>query len=767
MIVSELTPFLHGPPRRIHLIGVAGSGMSGIASLLLALGHDVRGSDRTETLETQRLARKGLRFETPHRAAQVRDAELVIYSSAVKTGNPAYDEAHRLGIPLCRRADALAAIMNGRRGVVVSGMHGKTTTSSMAAYVLRAAGLKPSHYVGAEIPILGSNARWDSEGEIFVAEGDESDGTLVNYHPEFSIVLNVEPEHLDFYPNLDAIDAVYKQLVSQTSGRVIYCADDPGAERVSRASLNRIGYGTSPDADFRLTGLTCIDGLPSFEVLEYGATLGQIRLGIPGSHNALNALAVIALARTLGVPFAPIADALSKFEGARRRFETLYRDEDFHLVDDYGHHPSEIAATLATARQTGASRVLVAFQPHRYSRTRALQSEFGPALKSCDFLAVTSIYPAGEAPLEGVTGALIADSVSTAGLSEVIYEPDIRLLPAVLGRHLREGDLLLTLGAGNIHETGRALASDLALRRQIRQVLGPGKILLHEPLSKHTTFRIGGPARFWVEPETETGFADLVRFCSDNEIPFLVLGRGSNLLFRDGGFPGVVAHLARGDFLRSEVRENEITAGVGVKLKQLAHLARQAGLSGFEWMEGIPGNLGGALRMNAGAMKRQTFDQVVSLRFCDEEGNFFTRTPDQLEIHYRGVPSLIRNFAISATLRGTPAPAEEIDRLMRESEEKRRASQPVAASAGCIFKNPEGIPAGRLIEELGWKGRQIGSARVSSIHGNFIVNEGGAKASDVLQLIRAIQEDALRQRGIELHTEVQILGEDSHEPNAS
>lgn len=761
MSPTELRDFFHGSPRRIHLIGVAGSGMSGIASLLLALGHEVRGSDRVETSETQRLARKGLHFETPHRASQVRDAELVVYSSAVKTGNPAYDEAVRLGLPLCRRADALAAVMHGRRGIVISGMHGKTTTASMAAYVLRAAGLKPSHYVGAEIPILGSNARWDSDGEFFVAEGDESDGTLVNYHPDFAIVLNVEPEHLDFYPDLAAIDAVYEKLVAQTSQSVIYCADDPGAERVTRQARQRISYGTSPEAAYRLSNLSAAGGRPVFDVSENGQLLGTVRLGIPGNHNALNALGVIALSRQLGVPFAPIAEALEKFEGARRRFETLYRDEDFQVVDDYGHHPSEIAVTLDTARQTGAKRLLVAFQPHRYTRTQALQAEFGQALQSCDFLAVTAIYPASEAQIPGVTGDLIVESVRAGGLQAVASEPDLGRLPALLGSQLREGDLVLTLGAGNIHEAGRALAEDLSLRREIRQVLGPGRILLHEPLAKHTTLRIGGPARFWVEPETETGFADLVRFCSDRQIPFLVLGRGSNLLIRDGGFPGVVAHLARGEFLQHSIQGHDITAGVGVKFKQLAELARKAGLSGFEWMEGIPGSLGGGLRMNAGAMGWQTFDQVVSVRFCDEEGNFFNRTPDQLEVHYRHVPSLIRNYALSATLRGTPAPAAEIEARMRASEEKRRTTQPIAASAGCIFKNPEGIPAGRLIEELGWKGRSVGGARVSEIHGNFIVNDGGAKASEVLELIRAIQEDARRRRGIELQTEVQIVGEDS------
>ena len=222
MSPEELHGLLAGPPMRIHLIGVAGSGMSGIAALLLALGHRVSGSDKTDTVEVERLCRKGLAFRMPHHAACVEDAALVVCSSAIKPGNAALDEALRRGLSVVRRADALAALMAAKKGIVICGMHGKTTTSAMVAHVLRHCGLKPSHYVGAEIPILGTNARWDSEGEYFVAEGDESDGTLVNYHPEHSIVLNIEPEHLDFYPNLAAIDAVYSRLCSQTRGTVVY-----------------------------------------------------------------------------------------------------------------------------------------------------------------------------------------------------------------------------------------------------------------------------------------------------------------------------------------------------------------------------------------------------------------------------------------------------------------------------------------------------------------------------------------------------------------
>ena len=761
MTIANLTETLIGPPIRVHLIGVAGSGMSGIAALVLALGHRVSGSDKVDTIEVERLQKKGLEFHGPHTAEEVADKDLIIYSSAIKPGNPAFDAARELNKPMVRRADALAAIMAAKKGIVVCGMHGKTTTSSMAAHVLRSCGFKPSHYVGAEIPILGTNARWDSEGEFFVAEGDESDGTLINYHPEHAIVLNVEPEHLDFYKNLEAIDAVYSKLINQTREKVIYCRDDAGATRLCGDRGNAISYGHHESARYRLTDLDAADFKSRFTVLADGRELGLIELNVPGAHNATNALAVIALATELGADFSAIAQALNAFRGARRRFEIKYRSDRNIVVDDYGHHPTEIAATLATARTGGWKRTLAMFQPHRYTRTLALKDEFGRAFRDADHVVVADVYPASEKPIPGVSGLTIIEALQKNGHPSARFQAEVPKLLWELGPEIQDGDLIMSLGAGNIHECGTQLAADLALRDKLQEILGPGTIRLYEPLSRHTTLRVGGPAQFWVEPETEEGFADLVRHCFDEDIPFMVMGRGSNLLVRDGGIPGVVAHLSRGEFARHEVVGEEIHAGVGVKFKQLAAAARKAGLGGFEWMDGIPGNLGGGLRMNAGAMGSQTFDHVVRVRFCDQDGNIFTRTPAEMEVHYRNVPTLARNFALSAVLRGSPAPAEEIERKLNESETKRRESQPAAASAGCIFKNPAEIPAGKLIEELGFKNFTVGKARVSEVHGNFIVNDGGATAEEMLTLIEEIKAAALRERGIELETEVQIVGKDA------
>jgi UDP-N-acetylmuramate--alanine ligase len=758
----DFEKFLTEERHAIHLIGVAGSGMSGIAALLLELGHDVRGSDKARTLETERLGQLGLRFFSPHRAEDADGVELIIFSSAIKEDNAILASARVRKIPAIRRAEALAAIMRGKRGIVVAGMHGKTTTAAMAAHVLRGGGLHPSHYVGAEIPILGSNAHWDPLGEFFVAEGDESDGTLQLFQPEHALILNVEEEHLDFYQDLAAIEKVFRKLIAQTKGTVFFCADDPHARRICQTHRAAISYGFEESAQYRATGLELHDFAATFCVERGDKKLGDATLSVPGKHNVSNALGVIALATELGIPFEKITKSLGSFRHARRRFEIKYQSERFLLVDDYAHHPTEIRATLAAARSAGRKRVLTMFQPHRYSRTKALRSEFGGAFDDADHVVITDVYPASEVALPGITGQTIADAVLQHGHRAVSYQPRLDRLHGEVGQMLLEGDIVLSLGAGNIHEQLARLAAELVIAEKLKEIVGDkGEVRLSEPLAKHTTLRVGGPAQFWVEPRTEKAFGQLIRFCRREDLPLFVIGRGSNLLVRDGGIRGVVVHPSGGDFDKVEASGLEVTAGVGAKLKEIAYAGKAAGIGGFEWMEGIPGSVGGGLRMNAGAMGGQTFDQVIRVRYLDRDGLAHSKTPAELEIHYRHVPSLDENFAVSAVFRGGKSSAEEIVRRLDESQEKRRATQPSARSAGCIFKNPGSCPAGKLVDELGLKGSRVGGARVSEVHGNFIVNEGEATADEVLELIEQIQARALKERGIELKTEVQIVGEEA------
>src|SRR5256885_13059462 len=388
----DLQRFLTQERHPIHLVGVAGSGMSGLAALLIELGHTVSGSDKVTTMETDRLQRLGLHFYEQHRPEEADAAELVVFSSAIKNDNPVLVSGRDSGKPVVRRAEALAAIMRGKRGVVVVGMHGKTTTSAMTAHVLREGGLHPSHYVGAEIPILGTNAHWDPRGEYFVAEGDESDGTLRCFHPEHCLILNIEEEHLDFYVDLVAIEKVFAQLIQQTSGTVFYNVDDANTARLCAKRRGAISFGFCEGADYRSADVELRDFASVFCVHRRGEPLGEAILNVPGQHNVQNAVGVIALATELGIPFEKIAASLRKFEHARRRFEIKYQSDRFLLVDDYAHHPTEISATLATARAAGRKRVLTMFQPHRYSRTKALRREYGGAFDSADRVVLNAVY---------------------------------------------------------------------------------------------------------------------------------------------------------------------------------------------------------------------------------------------------------------------------------------------------------------------------------------------------------------------------------------
>ncbi len=757
---ADLQTILTQERHRVHLVGVAGSGMSGIAALLLDLEHEVSGSDKIRTLETDRLQRLGLQFHREHRAEDVATADVIIYSSAIKKENPILSSARQSGKLLVRRAEALAAIMRGKRGIIIAGMHGKTTTSAMVAHAFREGGLHPSHYVGAEIPILGTNAHWDPRGDYFVAEGDESDGTIRFFHPEHTLLLNIEEEHLDFYADLAAIESVFAHLLEQTRAKIFYCADDVNAKRLCERRQHAISFGFSESADYRGTDVELKDFASVFCVFRHGEQLGEAILSVPGQHNVSNALGVIALAMELGIPFEKIKRSLARFQHARRRFEIKYESERFLLVDDYGHHPTEIRATLSTARSVGRKRVLTMFQPHRYSRTKALRQQFGEAFSDAERVVVTDVYGSNEAPIAGVSGKTIADEIIAQGHRGVTYQPRLELVHSDVGNMLDPGDLVVSLGAGNIHEQLSLLAADLVIAENFKTIVGEeGDVRLYEPLAKHTTLRVGGPAQFWVEPRNEAAFGKLIRFCRRENLPLFVIGRGSNLLVRDGGIRGAVIHPSGGDFDKIGIDGNEIIAGVGAKLKEVAYAAKAAGLGGLEWMEGIPGEVGGGLRMNAGAMGSETFEHVLRVRFLDWEGMPHEKTAGELDVHYRHVPSLEKNYAVSAVFRGEPASADEITRRLDESQKKRRTTQPAAKSAGCIFKNPDSCPAGKLVDELGLKNCSVGKARVSEVHGNFIVNDGGATAAEVLQLIEKIQHTARAQRGIDLQTEVQIVGE--------
>jgi UDP-N-acetylenolpyruvoylglucosamine reductase len=362
------------------------------------------------------------------------------------------------------------------------------------------------------------------------------------------------------------------------------------------------------------------------------------------------------------------------------------------VVDDYGHHPTEIKATLQTARSLKCKRLIVLFQPHRYSRTKALEKEFGSSFDLADVVYVTDIYAASEEPIAGISGDTIVAAIKAHNHSAAVYVPKRSILHREVGRIAEPGDLILSLGAGDIHEEATKLVKDLEISAQLQEVMGAGEVRLYEPLSKHTTLRVGGPARFWVEPETRGGLANVLEFCAVSRLPVLFIGRGSNLLVRDGGIAGVVIHLNRGDFVELKVDGTELHVGAGIRLKQVAAAARNAGIGGLEWMEGIPGNVGGSLRMNAGAMGAETFEQVVSVQVVSSRGEFETLRPSEMQIQYRNVPARWDRYAFLPFSRRSGQP-QAIDLRLAEPKVTRKQhnrSLPARAVSSRIREVPRG-----------------------------------------------------------------------------
>jgi UDP-N-acetylmuramate--L-alanine ligase/UDP-N-acetylenolpyruvoylglucosamine reductase len=676
----------------------------------------------------------------------------------------------------------LTALMNHRNNIAVAGTHGKTTTTAMIAHVLTRSDSPPSYCVGANVPILGTNAQIGG-GDYFVAEADESDGTLIGFTPEYSVCLNIEPEHLDFHRSMDRLLATFESFITSTLKTLFYCADCPNSSALAQKHRNPISFGLSPSADYRALNIQPTERGSRFTVWCRDQQMGDVDLQIPGWQNVVNALAAIAVADELGVPFLKIAEALAQFTGAKRRFDRKYEGAGILVVDDYAHHPTEIRATIAAARSVVERdsgkpfrRVLLAFQPHRYTRTQALLKQFATAFRGVDKLFLTEIYAASESPMAGVTGEALAETVRATGQKNVEYAATLEALTERLLEEAQAGDLILTMGAGDIYKVADNVAQTLSacapqtLRRgrqtmniesDLRAALSDNaKLRVDEPLAKHTSLRVGGPAEFWIEPWDERDLAKVLRYCHGHEIPVTLIGRGTNMLVRDGGIRGVVIHLGSDEFAKVEVDGERLIARAGARLKTLVNTAKKHDIGGFEFMEGIPGSLGGALRMNAGAMGKSTFDLVEWVRYVSLTGEIYDAKAGNLPVTYRSCPIFNNHVAITAIMRGVKTPRSTIDERLRTFSEKRWCSQPAQPSAGCIFKNPAKIPAGRLIEELGLKGTTVGGARVSELHGNFIVNEGGATATDVLALIAKIRERARDERGIDLEPEVMVLGVD-------
>jgi UDP-N-acetylmuramate--alanine ligase len=475
---KNLVAAVLGKTRRIHLVGVGGIGMSGIAELLANLGYAVSGSDAKRSSVTDRLVSLGVTVATAgHAAVNVGNAEVVVYSSAIRPDNPEVVEARGRRIPVIPRAEMLAELMRLRFGIAVAGAHGKTSTTSMIALVLERAGLDPTAVIGGRLSAFGSNARL-GRGEYMVAEADESDRSFLKLSPTVAVITNLDREHMDAYGGFADLQQAFVDFANKVPfyGAVVACADDAELSHVlPRFTRRVVTYGIDGAYDVSASGVVLAGFGSRCSVThrdahgDHLAALGTMTLAVPGMHSVRNALAAVAVGLELDVPFAKIAAALAEFHGAERRFERRGIINGISVVDDYGHHPTEIAAVLSAARAAKPARIIVAFQPHRYTRTRDLMAEFGRALAAADEVVLTDIYAAGEEPIPGITVAALAAAVSAGRpvAARVVTRLD-DVAPAVADL-ARPGDLVLTLGAGSIGGLATALVAELERRHGPRE----------------------------------------------------------------------------------------------------------------------------------------------------------------------------------------------------------------------------------------------------------------------------------------------------------
>lgn len=455
-----------GRVRHVHFVGIGGVGMSGLAEILRSLEFDVSGSDMKESSTTRRLQTLGVRIDLGHRHENISGVDVVVYSSAIRAENPELTEARALGIPVITRAEMLSELMRVKYGVAIAGSHGKTTTTSLVATVLRAAGLDPTVVVGGKMAALGSNARLGA-GDLLVAEADESDGSFLRLTPTIAVVTNIDPEHLDHYGSHEKIKEAFVEFAARVPfyGLAVLCLDHPHVQDIlPRVQRRHVTYGVSPQSDYAARGIQFRGLETSFNAYRRGEPLGGFTVRMPGAHNVLNCLATIAVADELEVPLDVTKQALSTFGGVARRFTVIGQSGGVTLVDDYGHHPAEVRATIDAAQRAFPGddhRIVVAFQPHRYTRTRDLFDDFTRAFNQADVLLVTDIYAAGEAPIPGTSAEKLVQAIREHGHHDASYVADKLDLPEALERIVRPGDVVIALGAGDVNAAVRSLKARL------------------------------------------------------------------------------------------------------------------------------------------------------------------------------------------------------------------------------------------------------------------------------------------------------------------
>ncbi|MDX2186301.1 MAG: UDP-N-acetylmuramate dehydrogenase [Opitutaceae bacterium] len=762
--------------KRLHCVGLTGMGLGPLAIYLAGRGVSVTGEDdHPNPLMEDALRHAGIRVAAT--GSLPPGVDLVVISSAVKPTHPTLIQASSEGVEVRRRGEVLAAATADRKLIAICGSHGKTTTTAMLVTALRAASFPFGYILGGLFADKSLAPAAVSDSDWVVAEVDESDGTIERHSPEICVAVNIDWDHPDQYPTYDECLAAFTRLFQRTRSHVLVsgsCAST--AEALIRAVLPEGKAQTfGPKGRFKLVS-KAQTGNGMKLVLGESFTLPEAHVKAEGEFNALNATAALAAAQLAGAHLEP--DLLSGYTGVARRQSRLQGPAGYTVIEDYAHHPAEIRALLSSLRVNlgPGQRLLAVFQPHRYSRTLQFLPQFAEALAGVDWLGLLDVYGAGEAPLEGgTTGDLYAHLRTSYPRLEVNYcgAHTERLLTLLL-REAQPGDTVVWVGAGDLDQAARRWVDRLArkddeeakwdlLASELRSICSPDtRVRREESLAERTTLRVGGAARVLAEPATEDDVRLLLGRAREHGVAVYWLGRGSNLVVPDFGVDGLVLSLAHSNWQAfTPGADGRVWVGAGLRLKNLCGLAAKAGLQGFEFLEGIPGNVGGALRMNAGAMGGWMFDVVDSVRLLTEDLRIVIRRKEEMKVDYRHCEDLERAVALGAWLKPVRhAQSEAVAAQIDAYREKRQKSQPREPSAGCIFKNPEGDHAGRLIDVTGLKGTKVGGAMVSPVHANFIVNADSATSADVAELVRRVRAAVEKAQGIQLNPEVILFGDD-------
>ena len=762
----------------VHLVGICGIGMAGLAFHLRGMGFNVSGCDASPNHLADWLRAADIEVWCSHDAAHIDSAVTwVVRSAAVSLDSAELRAACARRIPVFRRGEVLPHLLTRSFSVAVSGTHGKTTTSSFVTQMLRTTGRDPSWCIGGEVPALGGVAGRGA-GEVLVVESDESDGTVALYRPDIAVVTNIEFDHMEHFESVAAFEACFRRFILQAGRRVIYGGDDPRAVALCAHLDSAVSFGFHADCDLRARDVSETASSTSFSVTDQDGTETRLRIPVGGRHNVLNALAATAVCREIGMPFDQITAALAEVQLPRRRFEVVAQQRGVTVISDYAHHPSEVAALVRTARLAMPRRLLAVFQPHRFTRTLALGPDFPSAFEGVDHLVLTPVYAASESPLAGGSTWDLYAHFRRAGSFSVDAEaeperPHTVLVAGSLGeawRHIKgqltEGDLLLVVGAGDVEDVARWAADHVATGGTTRLAgvgdVGAGEVpdgldasdvRANESLAGKTTLGVGGEAEVWVAAGTESDLVRALSWAERRALPVRFLGGGSNVLVSDLGVPGMVLRLAGPAFREIREADGVVVAGAGVSMARFQAWLERHGWAGLEFLEGIPGELGGALRMNAGAWGHSILERVLWIRCLNLLGKACTVLPSDLKAGYRSCAGLDGKVAIEAAFRLERGAVVEI-RERRMATARKRDWMRGLRSAGSVFKNPPGASAGALIESAGLKGLSVGGAEVSVQHANVIVTEHGACASDVRALLEIVRGEVARTAGVRLEPEL-------------